>query len=231
MLRRLLIVDSDAERCRQLAAAFPAAEFLVRSEQAAPSALECVVQWRPECLILAADLPPTSGLDVCRRVKTSRESGRIPVLMTSAERGQHLVNRGLKEGADDFLHVPCHPTELLWRVRGLLRRYEAPPPPAKALRLGPVEIDAEQGLATLDGRELALTRKELLLLEVFLRHPKRVLTRRFLLENVWGYDTSVRTRVVDLLVFQLRRKLGRWGSGLQTRRGFGYCLQWTSKKP
>lgn len=185
-----------------------------------------MLQWRPECLILEASLDGGSGLDVCRRVKSDRQAGRIPILMTSSVREQVLVNRGLREGADDFMSKPCHPTELLWRVRGLLRRYEAPVAPREVLKLGPLEIDSEQGIAILAGKELVLTKKELLLLEVFLRNPGRVMTRRFLLENIWGYDSSVRTRVVDLCVFQLRRKLGaRWGRGLSTRRGFGYCLK------
>lgn len=224
MLRRLLIADPASPR--ELAAAFPSTEFLIREETTGPAALQCVLQWRPECVILEASLPGLSGLEVCRRIKTDRQAGRIPVLMTASVRTQALVNRSLREGADDFLPKPCHATELLFRIRGLLRRYESPAPPSEVLRRGPVEIDPEQGRATLSGAELALAKKELLVLELFLRHPGRVLTRRFLLENIWGYDSAVRTRVVDLCVFQLRRKLGaRWGRCLTTRRGFGYCLK------
>ena len=226
MLRRLLIVDSDTAQCKELAAVFPAVEFLVHTESSGPAALECVLQWRPECMLVEADLPGMSGLDVCRRIKSDRRLGPIPILILSKSREQLLVNRSLREGADDFLPKPCHPTELLWRVRGLLRRYESPAPPPELLRLGPVEIDPEQGTALLEGKELPLTRKELLLLEVLVRNHGRMLSRRFLLENIWGFDSSVLTRVVDLCVFQLRRKLGaRWGKALSTRRGFGYCLK------
>lgn len=226
MLRRLLIVDSDADSARALAAAFPSSEFLLRAEADVRAALECVLQWRPECLILEARLAGGSGLDLCRRVKADRQSGRIPILMVSTAREQVLVNRSLSAGADDFLSKPCDQSELLWRVRGLLRRYQSPAPTREILRRGPVEIDSAQGTATLSGRALALTKKELLLLEVFLRNHGRVLTRRFLLETIWGYDSAVQTRVVDLCVFSLRRKLGsRWARGLSTRRGFGYCLE------
>lgn len=226
MLRRLLIADSDADQRRELVAVFSGEEFLVRAEDNGRSALQCVNQWRPECIILDVSLPGLSGLEVCRRIKADRQGNRTPVLMLSDQRQQILVNRSLSEGADDFLHKPYYSAELLWRVRGLLRRYEAPAPPLKVLRRGPVEIDPEQGIATLSGVEMPLAKKELLLLEFFLRHTGRVLTRRFLLENIWGYDSAVRTRVVDLCVFQLRRKLGaRWGHCLTTRRGFGYCLK------
>lgn len=226
MLRRLLIADSDADQRRELVAVFSGGEFLVREEDNGRSALQCVTQWRPECLILDVSLPGLSGLEVCRRIKADRQGNRIPVLMVSALGQQVLVSRSLSEGADDFLHKPCHSAELLWRVRGLLRRYESPAPPLKVLRRGPVAIDPEQGIATLSGVDMLLAKKELLLLEFFLRHTGRVLTRRFLLENIWGYDSAVRTRVVDLCVFQLRRKLGaRWGLCLTTRRGFGYCLK------
>ncbi len=226
MLRRLLIADPDADQRRELSTVFSGGEFLVRTEDNGRSALQCVTQWRPECIILDVTLSGLTGLEVCRRIKADRQGNRIPVLMVSALRQQVLVNRSLSEGADDFLHKPCHSAELLWRVRGLLRRYESPAPPLKVLRRGPVEIDPEQGIATLSGVDMLLAKKELLLLEFFLRHTGRVLTRRFLLENIWGYDSAVRTRVVDLCVFQLRRKLGaRWGHCLTTRRGFGYCLK------
>lgn len=198
----------------------------MRQEDDGRSALECVLQWRPECLIIDSSLAGGSGLELCRRIKSDRQAGRIPILMTSIVREQVLVNRGLSEGADDFLHKPCDPTELLWRVRAMLRRYQSPAPAPKILRVGPVAIDSAQGRATLSGKELVLTKKELLLLEVFLRHSGRVLTRRFLLETIWGYDSSVHTRIVDLCVFQLRRKLGsRWSGSLNTHRGFGYCLK------
>lgn len=226
MLRRLLIAEGDPAQARALAEAFPAEDFLVRVEATGQGALVCASQWRPECLLLSANLPGLSGLEVCRRVKADRRGLRAPVLIVADNRDQTLVNRSLREGADDVMPKPCHPTELLWRVRGLLRRYEAPAPAAEVLKLGPLELDPEQGVATLSGKELGLTKKELQLLELFLRHPGRVLTRRFLLENVWGYDSAVRTRVVDLTVFQLRKKLGRGGERwLSTRRGFGYSLR------
>lgn len=226
MLRRLLIVDSDAAQRRAAAATFPKDEFLLREEADGSSALECVRRWRPECLILEVALKDISGLDLCRRIKADRQIGRLPVLLTAATREQALVNRALREGADDFLNKPCHPTELLWRVRGLLRRFEAPAPPNEALVMGPLMLDIEQGVAELSGKALVLTKRELQMLELFVRSPDRVLTRRFLLESIWGYDSSVRTRVVDLCVFQLRRKLGpRWGRSLSTRRGFGYRLK------
>lgn len=224
MLRRLLIAAREPSVRRQLGEAFASEEFLVRQEGESHDALDCVVQWRPECVILDVDLPRLSGPEVCRRIKAGA-SARVPILMVSADRSQLLINRCLRDGADDFLAKPCHATELLWRVRSLLRRYEAPAAPARVLRRGALELDPDQGLATSGGLDLGLTRKELLLLEVFMRNPGRVLSRRFLLESIWGFDSAVRTRVVDLCVFQLRRKLGpRLGPKLSTRRGFGYSL-------
>ena len=104
--------------------------------------------------------------------------------MTSSVREQVLVNRGLREGADDFLSKPCHPTELLWRVRGLLRRYEAPVAPREVLKLGSLEIASEQGIALLSGQELGPIKKELPLFEALLRNPGRVTTPRFLEEHM-----------------------------------------------
>lgn len=165
-------------------------------------------------------------MSLAGRLKSEPRTQRTPILLVAPNRDQSFINRALAGGADDLMVQPCHPTELLWRVRGLMRRYEAPAPKVETLRLGPITLDMEQGLACIGGKPLPLTKTELCLLELFVRNPSRVLKRQFLLETVWGYDRSVHTRVVDLGVFQLRKKLGpRWGRCLTTRRNFGYRLQ------
>lgn len=225
MLRRLLIVDGNPAEGLKLAEAFPNDEFLVRNERTGLDALDCAFAWKPDCVVLDTGLAGVTWIDVCSRIKSDSRGGRVPVLLTSANREQALVNRGFREGADDFMVKPCNANELLWRVRGLLRRYEAPAPPEQILRVGPITLDCEQGLASVDHRDLSLTKKELQVLEVFLRNPSRLLKRQFLLENIWGHDSSAGARVVDLCVFQLRKKLGsQIGRCLQTRRGFGYFL-------
>ncbi|MBI4424025.1 MAG: response regulator transcription factor [Elusimicrobia bacterium] len=226
MLRRLLIAAPDAQAARALAEALPREEFLPRVETSSEDALECALAWRPDCVLLDSELARLPAVELCGRLKADPRTQRTPILMISPRRDQALVNRALSGGADDFMVHPCHPTELAWRVRGLLRRYEAPAPRSETLRLGPFELNTDQGLALVGGKPVELTRTELSMLELFVRNPSRVLNRRFLLENVWGYDRSVQTRVVDLCVYQLRKKLGaRWGRCLATRRNFGYFLK------
>ncbi|MBI5623781.1 MAG: response regulator transcription factor [Elusimicrobia bacterium] len=226
MLRRLLIFGSDRKRGLAFASPLPEGEFLVRVETSAVAALQAAKGWQPDCVVLRVGGQDGETLELCRGIKGEHATSRIPVMLVSADRDQRLVNGGFESGADDFMVEPCHPTELLWRLRGLIRRYEAPSAALQAVEVGPFELNAEQGTARLEGRALELTKKEFLILELFLRHADRLLSRRYVLDNVWGFDSAVRTRVVDLCVFQLRGKLGaRWGSCLRTRRGFGYILE------
>jgi DNA-binding response OmpR family regulator len=225
MPARLLIIDPDPDLRSRYREVFPADDFLLRFESQGERGLECAFDWKPACVLLEARLPGIPGLEVCRLLKADPRTAQTPVFFVSASASQADIVSGLKSGADEYLAKPFHPTELLWRTRGLLRRFQnASVNPEPVLKRGPLSLDTEQGICRLKDRVLRLTPKEVALLEAFLRRPGRVLKRRYLLESVWGFDEDVRTRVVDLTLFRLRRKLGPLGSRLETLPGFGYRL-------
>jgi DNA-binding response OmpR family regulator len=145
------------------------------------------------------------------------------MLTARAEESERIV--GLEIGADDYMAKPFSPNELVARVRALLRRAQRRDAPAvQPLSLGPIVVDSDRHTVLLDGREVALTAKEFLLLAYLLQHRGRVLSRDILLEQVWGYRYTGGTRTVDVHVRRLREKLPPLAEALVTVKQFGYKL-------
>lgn len=221
----VLIVDPDAAERRAYRRALPADEFLLRFEASGERGMECAFAWKPAAILLEVALSGVDGLAVCRLLKQDPRTRETPLCFVATGSTRAEIVAGLTAGADEYLAKPLHPVELLWRVRGLLRRFEAArPAPEPVLSAGPLTIDAEQGVCTLNGKALKLTPKEFALLEALMRRAGRVVKRWFLLETIWGFDRSISTRVVDLTLFRLRRKLGAEAARLETHAGFGYRL-------
>jgi DNA-binding response OmpR family regulator len=172
-------------------------------------------------VLLDLMLPEIDGLEVCRRV---REIATVPVIMVTARGDEANRVTGLELGADDYVVKPFSPVEVVARVRAVMRRVSAPPDPHRTLRAGPAELEPASRRVTLAGREVDLTRLEFDLLAELAAHPRVVYTRDRLLEKVWGYQSPVGGKTVDVHVANLRRKLGE-GIGIVAVRGVGYKLE------
>jgi two-component system, OmpR family, response regulator MprA len=178
----------------------------------------------PDAIVLDVLMPRVDGLELCRRMR--RRGDRTPVLMLTARDAVSDRVAGLDAGADDYLIKPFALEELLARVRALLRR--AGPDEAEGpLRFGDLTLDPLAHEVKRGDRLIDLTRTEFLLLDLFLRHPRQVLTRSVIFENVWGYDFGPRSNSLEVYMGYLRRKTE--GSGeprlLHTVRGVGYVLR------
>jgi two-component system response regulator MprA len=179
---------------------------------------------RPDAVLLDVLLPHIDGLEVCRRMRDTGD--RTPVLMLTARDAVGDRVAGLEAGADDYLSKPFALDELLARLRALLRRSGWDGDRA-TLRFADLELDPLAHEVRRGGRPIELTRTEFLLLELFLHHPRQVLTRAQIFDRVWGYDFGPSSNSLEVYVGYLRRKTEAGGESrvLQTVRGVGYVLK------
>ena len=179
----------------------------------------------PDLLVLDWMLPGMSGIELCRRLRASPDTERLPIIMLTArgEEGERV--RGLATGADDYIVKPFSVPELLARIRALLRRSK-PERVAALLSAGDIELDRDTKRVSRSGREVPLGPTEFRLLEFLLENPGRVFSREQLLDQVWGRDVYIDERTVDVHVGRLRKALnrGRVADPIRTVRGAGYAL-------
>jgi len=177
-----------------------------------------------DIVLLDLMLPGIPGTEVCRQI---RSTSNVPVIMVSAKDDEVDKVVGLELGADDYVTKPYSPRELVARIRAVLRRGVEPDLATATLEAGPVRMDVDRHVVTVDGKEQRLPLKEFELLEMFLRNPGRVLTRGQLIDRVWGSDYVGDTKTLDVHVKRLRAKLEPDPGEpkyLVTVRGLGYKL-------
>ena len=179
----------------------------------------------PELFILDRNLPDGDGLDLCRELRESEKTATVPLLILTAKKAVEDRVSGLKGGADDYLTKPFNTEELVARVEALLRRSGKAEEPASQLA-GEIKLDRDSRKAFVGKKEVALSAKEFDLLWYLMYRRNRVLTRDFLLQHVWGYESGLNltTKVVDVTLSHLRDKLGPAANIIVAVRGFGYRL-------
>jgi two-component system response regulator MprA len=222
MAAQILIVDDDRKITALLRRTLTYEGYIVALASDGAQGLLSARDVPPDLVILDVMMPGMDGLEVCRRL---RAGGDVPILMLTAR--DEIPDRvaGLDAGADDYLVKPLALEELGARVRALLRRREGTA--GSVLSFGDLRLDTSRRRAQRDQREFELTTKEYELLALFLRHPRQVLTRDFILERVWGYDFAGDANVLEVYVSYLRTKLEEGGQPrlIQTVRGAGYVLR------
>ena len=178
----------------------------------------------PDLVILDWMLPGLDGLEVCRRL---RSAGSTPILMLTAK--DAVIDRvhGLDAGADDYLVKPFAFDELLARLRALLRRAKPSGEVGETLKFADLVLDTGAREVRRGARKIELTAKEFDLLELFMRHPRQVLTREVIFDRIWGYDFGGESNIIEVYVRYLRQKTETETEPrlLQTVRGYGYVLR------
>ncbi len=219
------IVDDDSAIRSSLGRALRMENYEVELFDDGTSALKSIQLRAPDAIILDLQLPDIDGLEVCRRIRRSGDA--TPILMLTARDAVNDRVAGLDVGADDYLVKPFDLAELLARLRALLRRYNVGDIDATVLRfedltLNPLTREVRRG-----ERLVPLTKIEFDLLELFLQHPRQVLTRDQILDLVWGYNFDSGTNSLAVYIGYLRRKLEDDGKArlIQTVRGVGYALR------
>ena len=225
---RALVVDDEPPLVRLVASYLEREGFQVQAAGDGQQAVEVARSWRPEVIVLDLMLPRVDGIEACRQIRTFSDA-YIVMLTARAEEVDKLV--GLGVGADDYLTKPFSPRELVARIRAMRRRPRAAAatgaPVAPPRRFGALTVDVATREVHLRGRPVELTRLEFDLLEALSERPRVVLSRRQLLERVWGPDWVGDEHLVDVHIANLRRKLGddpRRPRHILTVRGVGYRL-------
>jgi two-component system, OmpR family, response regulator MprA len=222
---RILVVDDEPAVQNALSRALSLERYEVAQAEDGRQALEQLGSATYDAVILDIAMPYVDGLEVCRRM---REGGnRTPVLMLTARDQVDDRVAGLDAGADDYLVKPFALRELSARVRALLRRASEDDQTGEVLTFEDLRLDRLAHEAWRGDRQLQLTRTEFLLLEMFLRHPRQVLTRSAIFEHVWGYDFGATSNSLGVYMGYLRRKteVGNEPRLLHTVRGVGYVLR------
>lgn len=222
MKERILIIEDDEAILKVLRRVLTYEGYQVDTALDGQSGLNLVRDVLPDLIVLDWMLPGMDGLEVCRRL---RATGSVPILMLTAKDTIQDRVQGLDAGADDYLIKPFELDELLARIRALLRRTQTDR--AQVLTFADLILDISTRQASRKGRIISLTAKEYELLELFLRHPRQVLTREMIFDRVWGYDFGGESNVLDVYIRYLRQKLEENGEIrlLHTVRGVGYVLR------
>jgi two-component system response regulator MprA len=221
---RILVVDDEPAVREAVDRALRLEGYETELAADGAQALDALADRTPDALVLDVLMPHVDGLEVCRRLRAAGD--RTPVLVLTARDAVPDRVRGLDAGADDYLVKPFALEELLARLRALLRRGGGGER-GEALRYADLAVDVLGHTVRRGRRAIELTRTEFLLLELFVRHPRQVLTRSQIFERVWGYDFGPASNSLEVYVGYLRRKLEADGEPrlLQTVRGVGYVLR------
>jgi two-component system response regulator MprA len=225
MKERILIIEDDDQILKILRRSLVYEGYQVDTAADGEEGLNQLRDNKPALVILDWMLPGMDGLEVCRRI---RELGNQPVLMLTAKDTLEDRVQGLDAGADDYLIKPFELDELLARIRALLRRTQVERAPI--LTFGDLSLDTSTRQATRKSRVIMLTAKEYDLLEMFMRHPRQVLTREIIFDRVWGYDFGGESNVLDVYIRYLRQKLEGEGEVrlIHTVRSVGYVMRETA---
>ena len=225
---RLVVVEDEAHLAEVVSDNLRLEGWEVTVAGDGPSALALIRKSQPDLVLLDVMLPGLDGFAVCQTLRA--EGNDVPILFLTAKSGQGDRLQGPELGGDDYLGKPFDLRELILRVRAILRRTEWMRSPSSAgdvLRLGEASVDFRSHEASIEGRRLQLSSKEVLILRCLAERPGEVVSRTEILDRVWGYDAFPTTRTIDNFIVRLRRLLepdARNPRYIHTVRGTGYRL-------
>ncbi|MBP8122116.1 MAG: response regulator transcription factor [Caldilineaceae bacterium] len=224
MAERILIVEDDIRIRNLLRRGLIFEGYTVDQAESGDVALRVARDTPPDAVILDLMLPVIDGMEVCRRLRAASD---VPILILTARESVPDRVAGLDAGADDYMVKPFAFDELLARLRALFRRRATAETPHPSLQFMDLALNGSTRQVFRGDREVELTAKEFDLLELFMRHPNQVLTRKVIYDHIWDYDFGGESNIIEVYVRYLRTKLESEGEPrlIQTVRGVGYVLR------
>jgi len=225
MKPRILIVEDDAALAELLEWHIDAAGYAVKRTPDGEEALLIAEEWAPDAIVLDWMIENLPGIEVCRRLRKSPDMAAIPIIMLTARSEEEDRVRGLETGADDYVTKPFSPRELVARLAAVLRRTR-PSIGGQMLSFADLELDPQAHRVRRGGETVNLGPTEFRLLRYFMERPGRVLSREHLLNAVWGMDSDIELRTVDVHIRRLRKAINLPGTVdvVRTVRSAGYAL-------
>lgn len=222
---KLLLVEDDNALVELIRWNFEREEYDVTHTSDGEEAILLTREFLPDIILLDWMIENLSGIEVCRQLRRDASTQHIPIIMLTARGEEDDKIRGLEIGADDYLTKPFSPRELIARANAVLRRTR-PALTGQNLTFGDVEMDITAHKVKRGGETIILGPTEYRLLKHFLEYPSQVFSRERLLDNVWGYDSDIEIRTVDVHIRRLRKVLNKGGKSdiIRTVRSAGYSL-------
>ena len=222
---KMLLVEDDAALAELLVYHFRREDFDVKQTPDGEEALLLAQENAPDIVLLDWMVEGLSGIEVCRRLRRMPETANVPIIMLTARGEEEDRVRGLETGADDYVTKPFSPRELVARVGAVLRRVR-PALAGEALIYADLEMDTVGHKVKRGGKMVPLGPTEFRLLKHFLEHPAHVFSRERLLDSVWGHDSDIEPRTVDVHIRRLRKAINEGGYAdiIRTVRSAGYAL-------
>ncbi len=228
MVKNILLIEDDQDIAELLRHYLGKENISLKHATDGYSGLKQAQAESFDLIILDIMLPQMDGLEVCKELRADPKTASLPIIMLTAKTQETDKIVGLELGADDYVTKPFSPRELLARMKALLRRAERKPEAEKTYRYGKVTLDTSKHEVTVGSQPVELTSKEFALLECLLRSKGRVLSRDYLMDQVWGYDYYGGMRTVDVHIRRLREKIPLFSEAIQTVKNIGYKLQQNS---
>lgn len=224
----ILVVDDESDLCEILQFNLETEGYEVVTTNSAEEALKLPLQ-EYALILLDVMMGEMSGFQMARKIKDNPYTAQIPIIFITALDSEDNTVKGLNIGADDYIAKPLSMKEVKARLKAVLRRANSQSHQGEVsdckICYGEITLDLNAKTASLDGKELALTKLEFELLSFFLHNPDKVFSREELLTQCWPQDVYVLDRTVDVNITRLRKKIGRYGKQIKTRIGYGYCFE------
>ncbi|MBN2701368.1 MAG: phosphate regulon transcriptional regulator PhoB [Methylohalobius sp. ZOD2] len=220
---RILVVEDETALRDMLQLVLEQAGFEVLPAENVQAALQAMGSQLPDLILLDWMLPGLSGVEWAKRLRRDATYSDLPIILLTARGEEEDTVVGLDSGADDYITKPFSPRELIARINAVLRRFGKGEKPG-LVRIGGILLNPDEHKVEIDHQPLNLSPTEYRLLEFFLIHPDKVYSRNQLLDRVWGRETYIEERTVDVHIRRLRKILADYGRDamIQTVRGFGY---------
>ncbi|MFA5096670.1 MAG: response regulator transcription factor [Candidatus Omnitrophota bacterium] len=228
MKETILIVEDEKDIVKMLEYNLKKEGYKTMVARDGEDAIDMANTQLPDLILLDLMLPGIDGLEACKELKSERKTAPIPVIMLTAKTQESDKVLGLGLGADDYVTKPFSPRELIARIKAVLRRMKEKDKSPELLKIGGLTLDFSRISVSVKDKPIELTAKEFELLKTLIKAKGRVLSRDYLLDNIWGFDHAVeiQTRTVDVHIRTLRKKLKSEAKRIVTVKSYGYRFEY-----